>query len=197
MTVSIDRAWKTVNLKGTVFGEHLSDDKYIEALCPDTPSDLKADLLDAAGRFGFSKDVKGMNEHKLFKQQYMQVKQVVYREAGLAGLKLYERYQPIVEAAVLRASNVGDVTGNFLGAASTSGAEEWVVRQIQEDTFWYDRWRQNIHYWWNWNLPRNSQRSSGCITRNVQHNQRQADAAGILLPERPEPQSGREHPREQ
>jgi len=124
-----------VNLSGTVFGESLSGEDFIEALCPDTPNDLRKQLVDAANTYGWSKDVKGMSEYKLFLSQYNQIKQAVYREAGLTALRLYDKYQPIVEAAIMRVTSTGDVTGNFTGPISSDKAEEWVIRQINEDTF--------------------------------------------------------------
>lgn len=134
MTVPINRAKKPVKLTGEFMGERLTDDDFLTAMCPDTPADLRKDLLDATTKYGFG-EVSGFDEYRLFRTQYNQIKSVVYREAGLTALAMYDKYRPIVEAAILRVTSVGDVTGTFMGPASSSSAEQWIARQIVEDTF--------------------------------------------------------------
>lgn len=134
MTLTKARAVYHTELSGEVFGEMLDGVHYVKALCPDIDPSLADDLVEAAEKYGWGR-VKDYDEHMLFMQQYMQIKQQVYREAGLAAFELYDRYQKIVEAAVLKITNWGDITGDFMGHLARAGTEQWMMRQMSTDTF--------------------------------------------------------------
>lgn len=139
MTVSIDSPEVThvTELRGVVYedlNEELTDHDFVRALCPDTPDALVDDLVQATKKYAWGV-TEGYNEYELFREQYAHIKQVAYRELGLTALELYNRYQLIVEAAILKVTNWGDITGDFLGNRAREDAKQWMIRQIQTDTF--------------------------------------------------------------
>lgn len=135
MTVTRARAVKTTELSGEVFGEMLDGKDYIKALCPDTDPSLIDDLMEAVETWGWSR-IKDYDEHTLFLQQYMQIKQAAFREMGLTAFELYDRYQNIAEAAILKVTNWGDITGEFYGHLAREDTEQWFIRQLCSDSFW-------------------------------------------------------------
>ncbi len=145
MTVTKGRATYSTELSGEVFGETLEGKDYIKALCPDIDPSLCDDLVEACESYGWGR-IKDYDEHLLFLANYMQIKHQVYREAveiagdfvgGLSAFTLYDRYQKIVEACILKVTNWGDITGEFMGPIARTGTEQWFVRQIDTDTFWF------------------------------------------------------------
>jgi len=137
MTIASARAAHTVTLSGEVFGETLTGMKYIQALCPDIDPPLAGDLIQAVDDFGWGV-VQDYDERTLFQQQYMQIKQAAFRERGMTAFELYDRYEPIVEAMVMKVTNWGDITGDFMGIIARDGTLQWLIRQIGIDTFWTD-----------------------------------------------------------
>lgn len=145
MTVTRDVSVYQTTLEGEVFGTALTGVDYVKALCPDIDPATARHLDEATRLYGWT-TVKDYDEHMLFLQQYMQIKHQVYREAvevggdpvgGLSAFNLYDRYQKIVEAAVLKITNWGDLTGDFLGhIARTATTTQWIVRQMSSDTFY-------------------------------------------------------------
>jgi hypothetical protein len=126
---------KTV-LKGVVYkdtGEELEGKEYVKALCPDTPSSLIDDLVQASEKYTWIK-TEGFDEYRLFREEYAHIQNVATRERGLVAFYLYERYRLIVEAAVLKETNFGDVTGDFLGNRAREGSDQWIIRQICTDS---------------------------------------------------------------
>lgn len=89
-------------------------EETVAGLSPDTEETLLEDLAAATQDRGWGK-VKGLNEKNLFDTQYNQIKQSVYREAGVTALKLYDKYKDLVEAAVLLFSGPDKADENFLG----------------------------------------------------------------------------------
>lgn len=139
MTISIDHAEKTHTtvLGGVVYedtGEMLTQHDYVKALCGDIPDALVDDLVQATQKYAWG-IAEGYDEYHLFREQYAQVKQVAVREHGLTALELYDRYMPIVEACVLKLTNWGDVTGDFLGGRAREESQQWFLRQISTDSF--------------------------------------------------------------
>lgn len=123
-------------LKGVVYedtGFELSEEDYVKAICPDIPDALVGDLVQAASDYAWG-IAEGYDEYALFREQYAQIKQVAVREHGLVALELYDRYRTIAEAAVLKVSNWGDTTGDFLGPRARESAEQWMIRQINTDS---------------------------------------------------------------
>ena len=123
-------------LKGVVYedtGFELSDEDYVKAICPDIPDALVGDLVQATHDFVFG-IAEGYDEYALFREEYAQIKQVAVREHGLVALELYDRYRTIVEAAVLKVTNWGDTTGDFLGPRAREASEQWMIRQINTDS---------------------------------------------------------------
>ena len=126
---------KTI-LQGEVYqdtGETLKGNDYVKALCPDTPSSLIDDLVQASEKYTWIK-TEGFDEYRLFREQYAHIQNVATRERGLEAFHLYDRYRLIVEAAVLKITNYGDVTGDFLGNRARAGSDQWIIRQICTDS---------------------------------------------------------------
>lgn len=126
-------------LKGTFFGQYVEDEEYLRALCPDTDTTFLGDLANATKKYGWKPSLEDYQEYTLFEVQYAKVKQYVARLVGIsqvaAALQLYERYQKVVEAAVLWATTTGTNTGNFFGPKAKVGAIQWLVRPICMNTF--------------------------------------------------------------
>jgi hypothetical protein len=123
-------------LKGVVYkdtDETLEGKEYVKALCPDTPSSLIDDLVQASEKYTWIK-TEGFDEYRLFREEYAHIQNVATRERGLVAFYLYERYRLIVEAAVLKETNFGDITGDFLGNRARTGSDQWLVRQICTDS---------------------------------------------------------------
>ena len=123
-------------LEGVVYkdtDEKLKGKEYVKALCPDTPSSLIDDLVQASEKYTWVKS-EGFDEYRLFREQYAHIQNVATRERGLVAFYLYERYRLIVEAAVLKETNFGDITGDFLGNRARTGSDQWLVRQICTDS---------------------------------------------------------------
>ncbi|MEA1998124.1 MAG: hypothetical protein U9N61_02190 [Euryarchaeota archaeon] len=139
MTISIDHAERTHTtvLEGVVYedtGEKLTDHDFVKALSGDIPDALVDDLVQATQKYAWG-IAEGYDEYHLFREQYAQIKQVAVREHGLTALELYDRYMPIVEAAILKVTNWGDVTGDFLGDRAREESQQWFIRQICTDSF--------------------------------------------------------------
>jgi hypothetical protein len=138
MTVTTDHAEVTHNteLNGVVYedtGEMLTDHDYLKAICPDIPDALVDDLVQATKKFAWG-IAEGYDEYHLFREEYAQIKQVAVREHGLTALELYDRYMTVAEAAVLKVTNWGDTTGDFLGSRARESSEQWMMRQINTDS---------------------------------------------------------------
>jgi hypothetical protein len=139
MTVVNDHAEVTHNteLKGIVYedtGEMLTDHDYLKAICPDVPDALVDDLVQATKKYAWG-IAEGYDEYHLFREEYAQIKQVAVREHGLTALELYDRYMTVAEAAVLKVTNWGDTTGDFLGSRARESSEQWMMRQQCTDSF--------------------------------------------------------------
>ena len=119
-------------LSGSVFkGEKaVKDEEYLEALCPDTDITLLGKIANAAAQQGWKTDLEGLNEYDLFLAQYAKLKQVASRRLGVAALEMFDRYQKIVEAAVLMVTSDGTETGNFYGEKAKVGSVQWFIRPI-------------------------------------------------------------------
>ncbi len=119
-------------LSGTAFtGEKvLKDEEYLEALCPDTDITLLGKMANSAAANGWKTDLEGLNEYDLFLAQYAQLKQVASRRLGVSALELFDRYQKIVEAALLLVMTDGTDTGNFYGQRAKVGSVQWAIRPI-------------------------------------------------------------------
>lgn len=138
MTVVADHAEVKHNteLGGIVYedtAEMLTDHDYLKAICPDIPDALVDDLVQATKKYAWG-IAEGYDEYHLFREEYAQIKQVAVREHGLTALELYDRYMPVAEAAVLKVTNWGDTTGDFLGSRARADAEQWMMRQINTDS---------------------------------------------------------------
>lgn len=139
MTTSISHPEVThvTTLEGIVYedtGEMLSEHDYVKAICGDIPDALVDDLVQATQKYAWG-IAEGYDEYHLFREQYAQIKQVAIRERGLTALELYDRYMKIIEACILKVSNWGDVTGDFLGNRAREESQQWFIRQICTDTF--------------------------------------------------------------
>ena len=138
MTVkySNETAKHKTELKGIVYkdtDEVLKGKDYVKALCPDTPSALIDSLVEATKKYAWGQ-TEGFNEYSLFREAYAHIQNVALRERGLITFQLYERYRPIVEAAVLKVTNWGDTTGDFLGPRARTLSDQWMIRQICTDS---------------------------------------------------------------
>jgi len=119
-------------LSGSVFkGEkELKDEEYLEALCPDTDITLLGKIANSAVAHGWKTDLEGLNEYDLFLAQYAQLRQIASRRLGVAALELFDRYQKLVEAAILLVTTDGTETGNFYGQRAKIGSIQWAIRPI-------------------------------------------------------------------
>ena len=119
-------------LSGNVFkdGKAVKDEDYLQALCPDTDVTLIGKLANAAGAQGWKTDLEGLNEYNLFLAQYAKIKQIASRRLGIGALELFDRYQKLVEAAVLELTTDGTETGNFYGQRAKVGSVQWFIRPI-------------------------------------------------------------------
>ena len=123
-------------LRGSVFkGEkELKDEEYLEALCPDTDVTFLGKIANAAMAEGWKTDLEGFNEYELFLTQYARLKQIASRRLGVAALELFDRYQKLVEAALLQVMTDGTETGNFYGQRAKIGSIQWLIRPICPDS---------------------------------------------------------------
>lgn len=124
-------------LSGVAFkGEkELKDEEYLKALCPDTDATFLGHLSNAVKEEGWKTDLEGANEYELFLAQYKRIAQFASRRLGVTALEMYERYQKVVEAAVLYITSEGTETGHFFGARAKMGSIQWMVRPICYDSF--------------------------------------------------------------
>lgn len=123
-------------LRGEPFkGEkELKDEEYLEALCPDTDVTFLGKIANAAVAEGWKTDLEGFNEYELFLTQYARLKQIASRRLGVAALELFDRYQKLVEAALLQVMTDGTETGNFYGQRAKVGSIQWLIRPICPDS---------------------------------------------------------------
>ena len=119
-------------LKGGAFkGEkELVGEKYLQALCPDSDLTLMGHVMDATQQRGWRTELEGYNEYDLFLAQYAKLKQIASRRLGIGALELFDRYQKVVEAAVLYVTGTGTETGNFYGQRAKVGSVQWFIRPI-------------------------------------------------------------------
>ena len=119
-------------LKGVVFkGQaELKDEAYLESLCPDTDVTFIDHIANAAVKSGWKVDLEGYNEYDLFLAQYARLKQIASRRLGVAALELFDRYQKLVEAAILQVTTDGTETGHFYGQKAKVGSIQWLIRPI-------------------------------------------------------------------
>lgn len=119
-------------LRGAVFkGEkELKDEDYLKALCPDTDATFLGHLSNIPKKRGWKANLEGLNEYDLFLSQYVKLKQIASRRLGVAALELFDRYQKVVEAAVLYITSEGTETGDFYGQKAKKGSVQWLVRPI-------------------------------------------------------------------
>lgn len=124
-------------LKGVVFKgqKELKDVAYLESLCPDTDVTFLDHIANAAMKSGWKVDLEGYNEYDLFLAQYAWMKQIASRRLGVAALELFDRYQKIVEAAILQVTTDGTETGHFYGSKAKVGSIQWLIRPIMPITF--------------------------------------------------------------
>lgn len=129
--VRAKRGHETV-LRGVAFrGEReLKDEEYLKALCPDTDVTFLGHIANAPKKRGWKKDLEGLNEYDLFLGQYAKLKQYASRRLGVAALELFDRYQKVVEAAILYVTSEGTETGDFYGQKAKKGSVQWLVRPI-------------------------------------------------------------------
>lgn len=123
-------------LRGVAFkGEkELKDEDYMKALCPDTDATFLGHLSNAVKEQGWKTDLEGANEYELFLAQYAKLKQIASRRLGVAALELFDRYQKVVEAAVLYITSEGTETGHFFGGRAKMGSIQWLIRPICYDS---------------------------------------------------------------
>lgn len=119
-------------LKGGVFAgqKELAGDKYLQAMCPDSDLTLMGHIMDATQTRGWRTELEGYSEYDLFLAQYAKLKQLASRRLGVAALDLFDRYQKVVEAAILYITSTGTETGNFYGQRAKVGSVQWFIRPI-------------------------------------------------------------------
>lgn len=122
----------TTMLKGGVFAgqKELAGDKYLQAMCPDSDLTLMGHIMDATQTRGWRTELEGYSEYDLFLAQYAKLKQLASRRLGVAALDLFDRYQKVVEAAILYITSTGTETGNFYGQRAKVGSVQWFIRPI-------------------------------------------------------------------
>lgn len=129
---------KKIELRGKPYEDapaEIEGAEFLRSLCPDSSGIILDKMVKAVNNYAFGEIERKYNEYHLFRAQYEQIAQVAYRESGLNVFNLYQKYLPVVEAAVLELLTEKKTEEPFFGGRTYERSDQFMIRQICTDTF--------------------------------------------------------------